>query len=118
MSNQFDDLVNSWIISKFMEGDGRQQQYGNNNAYKYNYETDGSFNDITVTSADMGWDCGCYSSWTRDDTFEVTALLKTKGREVQFVYGTWLEFPDFIQELDEYKNLSDFCSVEGRNDEW
>jgi len=104
MSNKFDDMVNSWIITKFIANDGRQQSYEGSNPFRYNEDADGFFNDITVLEADMGWECGCYSSWTRDDDFEVKALIKTKSRTVEFIYGTWREFPDFIQELDEYQN--------------
>lgn len=104
--SRFDDAVDEFIISKFMSNDGRLQMYETNNAYRYSYEADGRPSDIKVLQADMGWECGCYSSWTREDTFEITALIKTKSREVQFIYGTWSDFPDLITELDEYINNS------------
>jgi hypothetical protein len=109
--SRFDDAVDEFIISKFMSNDGRLQMYETNNAYRYSYEADGGLSDIKVLQADMGWECACYSSWTRDDTFEITALIKTKSREVQFVYGTWRDFPDLITELDEYIN-NDACYYE------
>lgn len=115
--SKFDKAVDDYIISKFMSNDGRLQGFEANNAYRYLYEADGSPSDITVIQADMGWDCGCYSSWTRDDSFEITALIKTKSREVQFVYGRWSEFPDIITELSEYINNNEcyYESEEYRN---
>ncbi len=97
--SKYDEAVDSFIIDKFMARDnyrwgGYQEEY--------NEEYDGVKSDITVIQADMGWDCGCYSSWTRDDTFEITALIKTKYREVKFVYAYWGDFPKLIEELDEY----------------
>lgn len=111
MANKFDDMVNSWIVTKFISNEGRQVPYSGTPAHRYDGNVDGFFNDITVLEADMGWECGCYSSWTREDDFEITALLQTKTRTVQFVYGTWREYPDFIQELAEYKN-NETCPYE------
>ena len=109
--SRFDEAVDQFIISKFMENDGRLQQFEQNNAYRYSYEADGGPSDIKVEQADMGWECGCYSSWTRDDDFEITALIKTKSRTVQFIYGTWRQFPEIITELGEYIN-NDTCPYE------
>lgn len=105
-----------------MTNDGQLQQYGKDDAHEYSFEVDGGPSDITVLQADMGWDCGCYSSWTRYDTFEITALIKTKSREVQFVYGYWGGFPAMIEELDEYVN-NDSCYYKsdgygGDDSEW
>lgn len=106
--SRFDDAVDEFIISKFMSNEGRLQRYHKDDIHNYNFEADGGPSDIAVIQADMGWECGCYSSWTRDDSFEITALIKTKSREVQFIYGTWAGFPDLITELDEYIN-NDTC---------
>lgn len=108
--SRFDDAVDEFIIAQFMANEGRLQRYRKEDVHNYNYQTDGGPSDITVLQADMGWECGCYSEFTRDDSFEITALIKTKSREVRFIYGTWRDFPDFITKLDEY--MESTCSYD------
>ncbi|HEY6020049.1 MAG TPA: hypothetical protein VIY48_09150 [Candidatus Paceibacterota bacterium] len=109
--SRFDDAVDQFIVSRFVGNEGRFQYL--DGEHKYRPDEDGLPSEITVLQADMGWDCGCYSSYTRDDTFEITALIKTKSREIQFSYGNWGDFPSLITDLDEYIN-NYTCSVENR----
>src|ERR1041385_4659728 len=86
-----DEHIKELVKAKFLE-DG----------YYYKPELDGSSDDISVLKTDMGWGCGCYSDWTRDDNFIVRAEMKTLTRTVEFPYNTWWNMPDFLQELSEY----------------
>lgn len=99
-----DEQVNGWILEKFFESS------------RYEPTIHGEHDDVTVVAADMGWDCGCYSSWTRDDDFRVTAKLATKGGNTEFTYGRWVDFPQFIEELDEYINRTCYYESEEYRD--
>lgn len=110
--SRFDEAVDAFIIDKFMNNEGSYQYY-NTDQRAYNPEYDGDASDITVVSADMGWNCECYSEYTRDDMFEIMALIKTKYREVKFSYGTWGDFPEFIRKLDQYINNDCYYEGEG-----
>ena len=98
---QIDEQVNGWILQKFFSLQPRLYAY--HTSLGYNPEFHGPKDGITVVSADAGWECGCYSSWTRDDEYKVTAILQTSnGTQFEFVYGSWGDFPDFIEELGDY----------------
>lgn len=87
-----DEQIKAWLIEKFLVDN------------MYSYSLHGGEDEISVIKADAAWECFCWSDWTRDDTFEVTALLSTRAGEVSFRYGYWGDFPQFIEELDEYIN--------------
>ena len=106
--SRFDRAIDDFIVAKFVSDEGL------NPSQEYSPEVDGDQSDITVLQADMGWVCSCWSDWTRDDSFEITALVKTKGREVEFVYGTWGSLPYMIEELDEYC-INDSCYYESED---
>lgn len=95
----FDVLVADWLKAKFLASGDWGYGYP-----EYDKNKHGEPSEISVTSADAGWDCYCYSSYTRDDQFELTAIIKTRAGNVEFRYGRWGDFPDFIEELDEYRN--------------
>lgn len=90
-----DELVNHWLISKWISDEGHASA-------RYDIGIHGSLNEVQVITADAGWECGCYSSWTRDDDFRLKAVFQTKSGEVTFDYGCWGDFPSFIEELTEY----------------
>ncbi|WP_328742925.1 hypothetical protein OG436_29480 [Streptomyces caniferus] len=96
-----DELVAGWLISKWIE------------TAQYSYETHGSVSDLKVRTADADWECGCYSSWTREDDFIVKAVIETATGDVAFEYGRWGDFPRFIEELWEYQNNT-VCHTENR----
>jgi hypothetical protein len=101
MFNKLDEMVNHWLLSKWLE------------TGEYNYDDHGAISDISVVTSDADWECGCYSSMTRDDDFILTAVIATKSGPVNFRYGRWQDLPSFIEELDEYKN-NDACPYERR----
>jgi len=92
-----DDQVNSWLKEKFLES-----------SYYYP-ATMGDHDDIEIISADGSWECGCYSEYTRDDSFVLTATISTNGgnKTTTWDYGYWSSLPDFITELDEYIDGND-----------
>lgn len=96
-----DDQVNGWILEKFFNA-GTHWLTGEPRGY--DPARHGSKEAISVVTVDQGWECGCYSSWTRDDTYVLTATIATERGEYDFRYGTWGDFPSFLEELDEYIN--------------
>jgi hypothetical protein len=102
-----DEQVNAWLLEKFL------------NSSDYDKSVYGTAESIKVVTVDMGWECGCYSSWTRDDSFEMVAKFGSDSGTFEWRYGYWADFPSFITDLDEYIN-NEVCSIENRrdDDEW
>ena len=101
-----DELVKAWLKQRFLDGATRPS---------YSPVAHGEPDEIEVISTDMGWDCGCYSSWTRDDSFILTGTIKdADGDEVQIRYGRWGDFPRFIEELDAFKD-NEACYYESED---
>src|SRR5690348_13785915 len=92
-----DEHIKELVKAKFLE-DG----------YYYKPELDGSSDDISVLKTDMGWLCGCYSEYTRDDEFIVRAEVKTLTRTVEFPWSSWSRMPEFLLELA-YQIDNDGC---------
>lgn len=106
-----DLLVNDWLIGKWLSGDGEAE-------VRYNYDEHGPISAVRVISADAGWECGCYSSWTRDDDFRMNAVFQTQsGKQITFEYGRWGDFPSFIEELDAYRYNRE-CRIENRSNRY
>jgi hypothetical protein len=95
-----DDLVNAWVKKKFLES----VHYLSDTLYY------GSGKYIEVLSAGVETYCGCYSEYTRDDGFEMNAVL-TSPRAGRFTFriGLWGNLPEFIEELDAFKNAEIDC---------
>lgn len=77
----------------------------------------GPVRNIRVLSVDMGWECGCWSEFTRNDQFEMVALLEGDKGQFTYRYGRWGDLPSFIEELDEYIN-GDTCPYEEDDDDF
>jgi hypothetical protein len=104
-----DSLVNEWLISKWLESSANEHDY--RQFTRYDRSVHGPVSGLRVVTADADWDCGCYSSWTREDDFVMTAEISTAAGVVNFEYGRWADFPSFIEELDAYRN-NDVCPYE------
>ncbi|HEY6021915.1 MAG TPA: hypothetical protein VIY48_19225 [Candidatus Paceibacterota bacterium] len=101
--NETDKLVNAWLKEKFLAGDTWP---------RYSPVDHGEPDEIEVIKTDMGWDCGCYSDYTRDDMFELVGSLRTpEGVSVSVSYGRWGSLPRFIEELDAFKS-NEVCPYE------
>lgn len=91
--SEIDEQIKGWLKEKFLA------------SLDYHPETQGGPEYIEVVTVDTGWECGCYSEFTRDDSFVLTARLKaSNGREFGWRYGYWGDLPSFIRELDDYIN--------------
>lgn len=51
----------------------------------------------TVKIADVEWDCGCYSEYTRDDAIYATAVVVNDGREIPVSYS--YDLPQMIRDM-------------------
>ncbi len=90
MSGKTDDLIKAWLLERFLWS-GR-----------YDKVKHGTIKSIEVLKVDAAWDCGCYSEFTRDDTFRLEGLFKSSSGTWYWEYGTWGDLPRFIEELEEY----------------
>ena len=96
----FDLLTSNWVMSRFLD------------SWQYNKALHGNPSDMMIVNLDSGWSCGCYSEYTRDDRYELTATIRTRAGNVEFVYGSWGDLPSMIQELQDMEDLADHCSIE------
>ena len=95
------EMVNKFLIEKFKEDSKRIIGCDFKGYDKQKHLVD--CESIVVKTAECEWSCGCYSCYTRDDVFDMTAHIGCDcGVEVRFCYGSMYNLPDFIQELDEY----------------
>ncbi|MGK5530870.1 hypothetical protein [Streptomyces sp. URMC 129] len=91
--SDIDAKVNAWLLKKY-RAEARSRGW---QAHLAACPT------TVVKVADMGWECDCYSDYTRDDRFTFTAKLRCEhGEEAGWSYGSWSNLPDFIDELGSY----------------
>ena len=108
------DLVNEFLLDKFRKEAKQRFRIGvgkNDERPGYDKEKHLSRCDtLQVSNVECSIECGCYSCYTRDDSFEMTAHVGCDcGVEMRWVYGYMWDLPDFITELDEYKNMERDC---------
>lgn len=60
-----------------------------------------------VKTADVEWDCGCYSEYTRDDEIRATAVVISDGREIPLSY--FYNLPQMILDM---AGEQDNCQIE------
>lgn len=108
MSN-IDDLVNRWFISEWTDPEGRYGMHP-----KYDPVEHGPIENLKVITTDGEWQCGCYSSWTRDDEMVMTAEIAARNGSVMVEYGRWADFPEFVLSVISFGELEDACSIEYR----
>jgi hypothetical protein len=104
-----DGLVNKWLINKWLTESSNPDDY--RDFVRYDAAVHGPVSGLKVSSADADWDCLCYSSWTREDEFVMTAVIATAAGDVEYRYGRWGDFPSFIEDLDAFRN-NDTCPYE------
>lgn len=104
--NQFDDLVERWFL---FEWTGKSS-FGM--SPHYDPYLHGDAWNLEVVTMDGGWECGCYSEWTRDDQTTLTAKVSTRSGEIEVRYGKWRNFPDFVEAVVDFGRLEDVCSIE------
>lgn len=92
--SEIDDLVKEWLLRKFLATD-------------YDGKVHGPLEDLYIKDSQRGWECGCWSDYTRDDDYNLRATVGSHskpGQEWVYDYGRYRDLPRFIQELDEYAN--------------
>lgn len=95
-----DDLIKSWLLEKFLWSG------------QYDKSKHGTIKSIEVISVDAGWECDCYSEFTRDDQFVMEGLFKSSAGTWYWKYGSWSDLPQFIEELSDYESLHYACPYE------
>lgn len=100
-----EEMVNEFLIKKFQkEGPIRWRHYTEEMPGFEKEKHLVECSSITVEVVDCGWDCGCYSCYTRDDSFDMAAhLVCEHDVRVRWNYGSLSDIPSFIKELDEYR---------------
>lgn len=96
----FDVLTQNWVLNKFL------------NSWQYNEAEHGGLGDMMILNLDSGWECECYSEYTRNDQYALVATIRTKAGEIEYRYGTWGDLPSMLQELMNMEDLADECSIE------
>lgn len=86
--SDIDEMINDLILEKFKE------------SRTYELMNVGYFEEISITECTHGWNCYCYSEYTRDDQFEFTAVIQVGTRRpITFIWGQYYDLPGLIQEL-------------------
>lgn len=87
MTEDTNDYVNRWIIDKF----------------KAEYSTDGHLAtcpSLKVVGCEHGYECNCYSEYTRDDEWTMTATLGCDhGQTSVYRAFDWSSLPQVIEAL-------------------
>lgn len=93
-----DKMVSGFLVYKFRKA----------RAWADNHTTEGHLIHCPTTyvsEAEAGWVCGCYSEYTRDDSFDVDATITCEcGETTQWCYAGWGDLPAVLKELEEYNN--------------
>lgn len=103
-----DDLINRWFLNEWVNGTTGHMRPD------YNSFIHGPLESLEVIAFDASWECGCYSSWTRDDQQVITSKVKTKSGNVDIRHWTYGDFPELIERLQIFGNLEDACDIEYR----
>lgn len=98
--NPYDRAVEKYILDRYIQSS------------QYDERVHGSRSDLSVLSADTGWECGCYSEYTRDDQYVLEAVILTAKREVTFRYGMWGDLPEILEAMMNEEDLAEVCSIE------
>lgn len=70
-----------------------------------------------VSHSDRYWNCGCYSSWTRDDNFVIDFHIRCEC-DVEVNWSPWVyaedfDLPSILGDLYEYQNNT-VCNILNR----
>lgn len=98
-----DELVKQWLLERFLWSG------------EYDKAKHGTIISIKVVSVDMGWECGCWSEFTRDDAFELEGLFESSTGTWRWRYGRWADLPEFIEDLAEFQES--YCPYDEEDDD-
>lgn len=94
-----DLLVSQYALLKFKELDhGRERIGTNRDAIDHLKQCP----ELSVRSPGHGWECQCYSDYTRDDIWQIRAEIHCPhGVVFDFVYNSPEDLPATLEELEE-----------------
>ncbi len=102
-----DRMVEAWLVSEFRSNYPDDHLSSCPTAY------------ATIDHECTGWECGCYSSWTREDSFVVIYSVQCEhGNDVMGERSHWYNSPTSVYEqLDAYREGPEsVCHVEQRRE--
>ena len=90
-----DELVNQWALEQFRRE--TQDWKWDNRMLRHLRECQ----EAKVVWCHHEWGCGCYSEYTRDDEWRITARLECphEGKDWQFLEVRWGNLPEILEEL-------------------
>ncbi len=108
------ELVNEFLMDKFRKEAKQKFRFGMGENDEYpGYDKEKHLSrceSLSIQNVECDLLCGCYSCYTRDDSFEMTAHVGCGcGVEMRWIYGWMYDLPDFITELDDYKDAMAKC---------
>lgn len=95
-----DELVEVWALGEYKS----KYRYYDNIDYFHKYNHLINCPTVKATPVSAGWECCCYSEYTRDDGFETTFTISCAcGVEDHFrrTGGDW-DLPEIIRQMSEY----------------
>lgn len=102
-----DELVSAWALNKYRKD--YRTYYA---ALEHFYDHHHLFNceTVTATPVSCGWECSCYSEYTRYDSFR-TSFTISCACDVSIVfdvdtYNVW-DLPEILMELEEYESTQE-----------
>lgn len=94
-----DEALSEYIIGKFTR-------------YHFKPALHGRIEDVKVVTCDAAWECGCLSEYTRDDSINLIAHIRTALGVQRFEYGTWGGLPEIIASMVDIMAGDNDCRYE------
>lgn len=114
-----DELVSKYIVQKFQKA--RSIGYTHTNPQVEHIAT---CPNAVFISGEHGWECGCYSSYTRDDQWWLHGVITCDhDRGFEYRYSTTAYewdggLPGFIREMIRLDEENFYCSFEEYNEQY
>jgi hypothetical protein len=107
-----DALVNTWAFEKFVE-ESRGSWKDDNEWWHLR-----DCKEVEIVRCEHDWHCGCYSEYTRDDTWEIAIHMECPHLGLKswlLNRWSWGDLPEIIAELRERDAKAFECSVDGHD---
>jgi len=101
-----DELVEVWALGEYKS----KYRYYSDTSYFHKYNHLIMCPTVKATPVRMGWECGCYSEYTRDDGFETAFTISCACGVEDFFRlskGEW-DLPEILKQMEEYESTQ-FC---------
>jgi hypothetical protein len=100
-----DELIAQWSFAEFCKKFKYPTSYGVNNEIWHLVECGTTISTVKT----MGWECGCYSEYTREDYFDMYFDITCEcGMKYELNIHENYGLPGFIEKLDAFQN-NDEC---------